>query len=160
MCYVIVTSRSMLWTLLTIASTLTIIASVITPQWLIGRPRQGRQMYLGSNWTGIPEEDLHTYTPTVGIFNRCKNVHRFGDFRSDDCVTYVTGFSMPDELFPDPWKSCLIFLGLASVLLLVTNISALFSLCVQAVFKKSIFTISGLVQSIAGEVLVIILSFS
>ena len=48
-CHVIVTCRSMLWTLLTFCSSFMIVISVITPQWLIGRPR----------WIGLRPEKLN-----------------------------------------------------------------------------------------------------
>ncbi|CAL1272008.1 unnamed protein product [Larinioides sclopetarius] len=42
MCYMIVTSRTLLWTLLTMATTLAMVAAVITPTWLIGPSRRLR----------------------------------------------------------------------------------------------------------------------
>jgi Lipoma HMGIC fusion partner-like protein len=73
--------------------------------------------------------------------------------RSVDCETYVTGFDMPDDLFPDAWKSALILLSAAATLLSFTCVTALVSVCVQSLFGKSIFTVSGLLQSIAGQCL-------
>ena len=150
MCYVIVTCRSLLWTLLTLAATLVVVASIITPQWLVGRPR----------WIGLRSEKFNgsvydnadrTYNPTIGIFNRCTKVHHFGGMQSDSCATYITGFDMPSSDFPDFWKSALIFFIIAVVLLGTTVITSVFSLCIRAVFRKSIFTVSGLVQSISGR---------
>lgn len=149
-CYVIVTCRSLLWTLLTLGATLIVVASIITPQWLIGKPR----------WVGLRSEtfngsatDFHerTYKPTLGIFNRCTKVHRYGNIHKDHCATYITGFDMPSSDFSDYWKSALILFTVAVILLGVTVVSAIVSLCVRAVFRKSIFTVSGLIQSIAGE---------
>ena len=40
MCYVIVTSRTLLWTLLTIACTLSMMAAIFSPNWLIGSPKK------------------------------------------------------------------------------------------------------------------------
>jgi hypothetical protein len=37
-----------------------------------------------------------------------------------DCGTYVTGFDLPDDRFPDAWKSALLLLTAAVVLLLFT----------------------------------------
>lgn len=147
-CYVIVTCCSMLWTLLTIITSLVVVTSVVSPQWLIGKPRV---FGLRSERRNITmEQNRPTYTPTIGIFNRCTRLHRFGDFQADSCATYVTGFNMPSDEFPDMWKSALIFFGVAIVLLALTNLMAVFSLCVQSVFRKSIFTVAGLIQSIAG----------
>jgi len=57
---------------------------------------------------------------------------------------------MPDAEFPDAWKSALILLTGAQVLMTFTDFSALLSICIQSIFGKSIFTVSGLLQSIAG----------
>ena len=149
-CYIIITGRSFLWTLLTLGSTLIVVASIITPQWLIGRPK----------WIGLRSERLNgsvydysdrTYNPTIGIFNRCTKIHRFGDLHMDHCGTYVTGLHMNSDQFPDCWKSALILFAVAITLLSVTMVTSLISFCVRSVFKKSIFTVSGLVQAIAGE---------
>ena len=39
MCYVIVTARSLLWTLLTVVATMAVLSAILTPKWLIGPPR-------------------------------------------------------------------------------------------------------------------------
>jgi len=70
---------------------------------------------------------------------------------SPECDTYVTGFDMPDGSFPDAWKSAVILLAAASALLAFTSVTAVVSVCVQSLFGKSIFTVSGLIQSIAGQ---------
>ena len=60
-------------------------------------------------------------------------------------------FSMDNSEFPDYWKSALIFFTLGVVLMTFTAITSVTSLCVQTAFKKSVFTVTGLVQSIAGR---------
>jgi len=67
-----------------------------------------------------------------------------------DCSTFVSGFDMPDAEFADAWKSALLLLAGAGVLLTFSEFSALASICVQSIFGKSIFTVTGLIQSIAG----------
>ncbi|GFT21837.1 LHFPL tetraspan subfamily member 2a protein [Nephila pilipes] len=61
MCYVIVTSRTLLWTLLTIATTLAMLAAVVTPTWLIGAPRRPGLKMRGET----SEWDL--YSPSLGL---------------------------------------------------------------------------------------------
>ena len=145
-----VSSRSMLWTVLTIISTVTVVGSIITPHWLVGKPR----------WIGLKSENLNvsvfdyaerTYSPTLGIFNRCIKVLQYGTGPTDNCVNFVTGFDQSNDDFPNLWKSALIFFTIAVALLGFTNITAVFSLCIQSIFRKSIFTVSGLLQAIAGE---------
>ena len=148
-CYVIVTCRSMLWTLLTIVSTLLVVASVITPKWLVGRPNWIGLRSRSWNNTYHTNNNENTYNPTIGIFNRCTRIPQYG--YKDHCATYVTGFDMPSDDFSNFWKSSLIFFGISGVLLGFTMITAVLSLCVRALCKKSIFTLSGLIQSIAGN---------
>jgi hypothetical protein len=154
MCYVIVTCRSMLWTLLTIVSTVMVVAAVITPQWLIGKPRWLGLRSAQMNGSVYDHQD-RTYNPTIGLFNRCTKVHLPGSNKQDHCANFVTGFDMPSGEFPDFWKSALILFAVAVVLLGFTVISALLSLCIRAICKKSIFTVSGFIQSIAGLFLII-----
>jgi len=148
----------MLWTFLTLVATAVVVYSIITPQWLIGKPHvvdfpaENRHNDTAAYSNGHDESAL---TPTIGLFNKCTRLHKFGDFRSDSCAIYVTGFTQDSDDFSDFWKASLAFFAAAVLLLAITNFTAVFSLCIQAIFKKSIFTVSGLIQSIAGLFLVI-----
>ncbi len=46
MCYVIVTARTLIWTLLSIAATLSMLAAIWTPTWLIGPPKKFNKQIL------------------------------------------------------------------------------------------------------------------
>nr|KAG5688539.1 hypothetical protein BaRGS_010174 [Batillaria attramentaria] len=179
MCYIIITCRSMLWTLLSITSFMMILAAVTSPHWLVGYARhhgvssihlQGmKNDTTASQPASAPtptnynpadhspdshdgsEDGEDLYRPTLGIFNRCHKLHQFQFLsKRENCATFVTDFLLPDAQFPDAWKAALVFFGLAGVLLLGTCIAAVLSLCVRSMCGKSIFTLSGLVQSIAG----------
>lgn len=149
MCYVIVTARSMLWTLATLVATLSVVAGLISPYWLIGPE------------TTLPSPKFNqsrkTYVPSVGIYNRCTKLHHPGFRFVDNCASFIEGggFDMPDDSFPHFWKACIFMYGVAVALLTFTVITAVLSLCVRAICKKSIFTVSGLIQSIAGLFLII-----
>ncbi|KAK2144988.1 hypothetical protein LSH36_713g01123 [Paralvinella palmiformis] len=146
MCYVIITCRSITWTLLTLASTAVIIMAVISPHWLTGPAEwTGQANSLMDNNETIEQV---SYRATIGLFNRCTRLERLLESDEDDgghgeesCTIYVTGFDMSSEEFPDAWKSALILFALAVTLLAFTSFTAVFSLCVQAIFKKSIFTV-------------------
>ncbi|KAL8568455.1 hypothetical protein ACOMHN_065613 [Nucella lapillus] len=157
MCYVIVTCRSMLWTLLSIASFMMLLAAVTSPQWLVGFSRQwglSAQPVRPENASSVVYHGSSTpesYQPTLGIFNRClKLIQNQIIPQRENCATFVTEFLMPDAEFPDAWKACLVFFGFSGVLLLVTSVAAVLSLCVRNACGKSVFTLSGLLQSIAG----------
>jgi hypothetical protein len=147
MCYVIVTIRSLLWTFMTIIASVTVVGSIITPQWLVGEARLAGPR---SENTSAASESDRSYHPTLGIFNLCTKVNVRGNGLVDHCPTFVTGFEQSTDEFPNLWKSSLIFFTIAVALLGFTNVTAVFSLCIQSIFRKSIFTVSGLLQAIAG----------
>ena len=142
MCYVIITCRSLGWTLLSISVTLTIVAAVVSPHWMIGMATEVPKS-LDDNSTSSEE-----FKPTVGIFNRCRKL-RSND--RENCATFVTSFFAANDDFPHAWKAVLVFFALAGLLLLVAMIFAVLSLFVRSICGKSIFTVSGLIQSIAGN---------
>ncbi|WAR29510.1 LHPL2-like protein [Mya arenaria] len=159
MCQVIVTCRSFLWTLLSIATTQIFIASVFSPAWLIGYERSPQALTFNnlgnsSTWEGRydnNEDATEPFSPTIGIINRCTRLRRFQEIlKRENCATYVTEFSMPNSQFPDAWKASLVFFCIGGVLLVFTMGTSVMSICMQSMCGKSIFTLSGLIQSIAG----------
>ncbi|XP_033725413.1 LHFPL tetraspan subfamily member 2 protein-like [Pecten maximus] len=147
MCYVIITCRSMGWTLLSIAVALIIVTSVVSPYWLIGIPTS----YGLESQNESAQRTREEFIPTVGIFNRCRKLQRgLSLMKRENCATFVTGYTDPDDDFPHAWKAALVFFALAGLLLSFSMILAVLSLFVRSFFGKSIFTIAGLVQSIAG----------
>lgn len=148
MCYVIITCRSLGWTLLSIAVTLIIVTSVVSPYWLIGLPSS----YGLDSQNETIQESREQFTPTVGIFNRCRKLQQgLSLMRRENCATFVTGYTDPDDDFPHAWKAALVLFVLGGLLLSFSMILATLSLFVRSFFGKSIFTIAGLVQSIAGR---------
>ena len=140
MCQVIITCRSILWTLLTITTTQLLIAAVMSPQWLVGFER--KPGYGNSS---------ETYAPTIGIINRCTRLHRFQEILNrENCAIYVSDFGMPNAEFPDAWKASFVFFCVGGILLIYTMGASVMSICMQSMCGKSIFTLSGLIQSIAG----------
>ena len=153
MCPVIVTCRSILWTLLSITTTLVMIAAVMSPQWLIGYSRRSGLTVTDLENTTLTSdiESDNSYRPTIGIINRCTRLHKFQEIlKRENCATYVTSANMPDSLFPDAWKASLAFFSVGCILLVFTMGTSVLSLCVQSMCGKSLFSVSGLIQSIAG----------
>nr|CAD7425277.1 unnamed protein product [Timema monikensis] len=163
MCYVIVTARSLLWTILTLLATLAILSAVLTPKWLIGPLRVKNS-----------ENGTVMFSPSVGIYNRCTRLHgrqscgpfslhglatdsqvnlkiipRQGFNYTDRCAKLVM-FSSVSEVFPGWWKAALVFLCLGLTIMVLTVVTSVLSSCIQSVFKKSIFTLSGAAQAVAG----------
>lgn len=146
MCYVIVTSRTLLWTLLTIATTLAMVAAVITPNWLIGAPRKpGLRTKQHSDFN-----ENEFFSPTLGIYNRCTKLHKINQLFPDNCAPFVTSFGMHSEEFPNFWKAALVFFACGLALMIFTVFTSLLGCCIRSIVRKSIFTISGTIQAIAG----------
>nr|CAD7259820.1 unnamed protein product [Timema shepardi] len=135
MCYVIVTARSLLWTILTLLATLAILSAVLTPKWLIGPLRVKNS-----------ENGTVMFSPSVGIYNRCTRLHG-----RQSCGPFsLHGLATDSQVFPGWWKAALVFLCLGLSIMVLTVVTSVLSSCIQSVFKKSIFTLSGAAQAVAG----------
>ncbi|KAF4099050.1 hypothetical protein G5714_021080 [Onychostoma macrolepis] len=96
MCHVIVTCRSMLWTLLSIVAAFSELIAFMSTDWLVGFPR-------------TPGE---TYRPTLGIYGRCIRLPQLR--RGVLCGPYAVHFT---EIASRFWQATSIFLA-AGILLL------------------------------------------
>ncbi|PRD18603.1 UNVERIFIED_CONTAM: lhfpl2 [Trichonephila clavipes] len=88
--------------------------------------------------------------PQTGIYNRCIKIHEINRMYTDNCAPFVTSFGMPSDQFPNFWKASLIFFGCGLSLMLFTLFTSILGCCFRSIMKKSIFTISGTIQAIAG----------
>ena len=149
MCYVIVTCRSLSWTLLSVTVTLATVAAVISPHWMIGTPRETAIKLINAT---EEYKESETFRPPLGIFNRCTKLQL--DFRiakvKDNCATFVVSFMAEDEFFPHAWKACVILFAVAGALLTFSMLCSVMSLFVRSICGKSIFTVAGFIQSIGG----------
>lgn len=132
MCHVIVTCRSMLWTLLSIAAAFSELIAFLSTDWLVGFPR-------------VPDSALEAsseaYRPTLGLFGRCVFVGRVM------CGPYALTFN---EIASGFWKAAAIFLATGILLLSAVAFTSIFTICFQSIMRKSIFNVCGLLQGIAG----------
>ncbi|XP_067938876.1 LHFPL tetraspan subfamily member 2a protein-like [Watersipora subatra] len=158
-CYIIVTCYSMLWTILTVILTLSTLYSLTSTKWLIGSERFYEERYVITAQTRPdfpseleyrPETEVMTrsYNPTIGLYNRCLRTSAQSDYIS--CGSFASNIGSGHDVFPISWQVSLVLSGVASLLLFVTMVFALLSLCVRDFCRKSIFTISGLIQVISG----------
>ncbi|BES92986.1 unnamed protein product [Nesidiocoris tenuis] len=135
--HVIVTSLSLLWILLTIVATLAVFSALVTPKWLIGPQR-----ILLDNGTAVSSS-----APSMGVFNRCTQLN--GGARH--CGIFaLDGLATDSNVFPTTWKCSLVFFALGVTVMAFTAMAAVLSCCVQSVNKKSIFTVTGSIQAVAG----------
>ncbi|XP_044877754.1 LHFPL tetraspan subfamily member 2 protein isoform X2 [Mauremys mutica] len=145
MCHVIVTCRSMLWTLLSIVVAFAELIAFMSADWLIGKakPVSSEDM---DNRTGGSQEPYH---PTLGIYGRCTRISHMQVSRRDTlCGPYAENFN---EIASGFWQATAIFLAVGIMILCAVAFVSVFTMCVQSVMKKSIFNVCGLLQGIAGQ---------
>lgn len=134
MCHVIVTCRSMLWTLLSIVAAFSELIAFMSTDWLMGFPR-------------TPGE---TYRPTLGLYGRCIRLPQLR--RGVLCGPYAVHFT---EIASRFWQATSIFLAAGILLLSAVAFISVFTMCFQSIMKKSIFNVCGLLQAIAGLFLIL-----
>ncbi|XP_047447105.1 LHFPL tetraspan subfamily member 2a protein-like [Mugil cephalus] len=143
MCHVIVTCRSMLWTLLSIVVAFAELIAFMSSDWLLGYPRSD----------SIESEvrmDSREYRPSLGLYSRCLRVgSRDADVR---CGPYAETFG---EVASGFWQGAMLFLAAGTLVLGCVACISIFSLCFQSILKKSIFNVCGLLQGIGGLLLMV-----
>lgn len=144
MCHVIVTCRSMLWTLLSIVVAFAELIAFMSADWLIGKAKPSSSEDV-DNRTGGSQEPYH---PTLGIYGRCTRISHMQLSRRDTlCGPYAENFS---EIASGFWQATAIFLAMGIMILCAVAFVSVFTMCVQSIMKKSIFNVCGLLQGIAG----------
>nr|XP_057927548.1 LHFPL tetraspan subfamily member 2a protein-like [Doryrhamphus excisus] len=143
MCHVIVTCRSMLWTLLSIVVAFAELIAFMSPDWLLGFPRSNSSV----SHAGV---DSGEYRPSLGLYSRCLHLATRGGGVS--CGPYAGTFS---EVASGFWQAAMLFLAGGTLVLGVVACISIFSLCFQSILRKSIFNICGLMQAIAGLLLMV-----
>lgn len=139
MCHVIVTCRSMLWTLLSIVVAFAELIAFMSPDWLLGSPRSDSSV----SKEGV---DSGKYRPSLGLYSRCLHIGTWG--RGVSCGPYANSFG---EVASGFWQAAMLFLAAGTLVLGVVACMSIFTLCFQSILKKSIFNVCGLLQAIAGE---------
>ncbi|XP_030274163.1 LHFPL tetraspan subfamily member 2a protein-like [Sparus aurata] len=143
MCHVIVTCRSMLWTLLSIVVAFAELIAFMSPDWLLGSPRSD------SNTSGAGV-DSGEYRPSLGLYSRCLRIGKRGVGVS--CGPYAGTFG---EVASGFWQAAILFLAAGTLVLGGVACISIFSLCFQSIMKKSLFNICGLLQAIGGLLLMV-----
>ncbi|KAK1884070.1 LHFPL tetraspan subfamily member 2a protein [Dissostichus eleginoides] len=141
MCHVIVTCRSMLWTLLSIVAAFGELIAFMSTDWLVGFPRTPDAVYGPHGATTAGE----AYRPTLGIYGRCIKLPHLK--RGILCGPYAIHFG---EIASGFWQATSIFLAAGILLLCAVAFISVFTMCFQSIMKKSIFNVCGLLQGIAA----------
>ncbi|XP_072521266.1 LHFPL tetraspan subfamily member 2b [Salminus brasiliensis] len=135
MCHVIVTCRSMLWTLMSIVAAFAELVAFMSADWLVSFPS-------GFNTSVVPTPEPHR--PTLGLYSRCIKVAQQTVVQ---CGPYAAHFT---EIASGFWQATVIFLVVGIFLLCNVGFLSVFSMCFQSILGKSIFNVCGLLQGIAG----------
>ena len=145
--YIIITTRNLLWMMLSVCAVLATIAGIMTPKWLVGFSKVNFNNTAISNRQQVTGADFN-YRPTYGIYNRCLRFSTFGGItsRKERCIKFMHEFGD----LPPAWGACLVFLCIGSFILGVVVMMSLAGFCLQSIGRKSIFSIGGLLQAIAG----------
>lgn len=146
--YIIITTRNLLWMMLSVCAVLATIGGILTPKWLLGFPE-----YQKLNTTQhVAFDPSLSYRPSYGIYNRCLQLSiRLGEKKDEKCIKFMYEFSD----LPPAWGACLVFLSIGTTILGVVVVMSLVGFCLQSIGRKSIFSIGGLMQAIAGLFLII-----
>lgn len=153
MWYLIVTARSILWMLISLLATLLMLGAFMSPMWLV----KGQQQ------VHFPNETI-TYTASVGVYTKCSKPLTV---EGPPCTAIaVRGLATDSNVFPGAWKAATVFLITGGLIPAASQINStvsglmimsatvflgLVSCRVQSLFKKSIFTMSGAAQAVAGK---------
>lgn len=133
----------MLWTLLSIMVAFAELIAFMSPEWLLGFPRSDSSV----SSAGV---DSGEYRPSLGLYSRCLLLATRGGGVS--CGPYAGTFT---EVASGFWQAAMLFLAAGTLVLGVVACISIFSLCFQSILKKSIFNICGLLQAIAGLLLMV-----
>jgi hypothetical protein len=153
-CHVIVTWRSFAWVLLSLSTAAMITGAIFSPAWLVGKPTQqsstpkrgGAALPFSASSNRNLTSTLGSYQPSVGIFAWCAS----GRTSNEQCTYYITQHSS-DVTEPFSWKLMTSLFALGALLVVITVAMAIFSLCVLNLCQRSVHTVTGLIQSIAGK---------
>ncbi|NP_766177.1 LHFPL tetraspan subfamily member 2 protein isoform X1 [Mus musculus] len=144
MCHVIVTCRSMLWTLLSIVVAFAELVAFMSADWLIGKAKT-------RSGSGDEQAGMNSEPHYLGIL--CIRTPAMQQVSRDTlCGTYAKSFG---EIASGFWQATAIFLAVGIFILCVVALVSVFTMCVQSIMRKSIFNVCGLLQGIAGLFLIL-----
>lgn len=138
---VIVTIRILSWSLLSLGAFLLMLVALFSPAWLVG------PALTVSNHNKTAHHHV-----SVGVYAKCGRPIHNGVLQKESCTTIALhGFAADSEIYPNVWKASMFFIAFGLSVMTVAVLSAFFSLCVQSICRKSIYTLLGVTQAFAGK---------
>jgi Lipoma HMGIC fusion partner-like protein. len=117
-----------------------VLSATFYPRWLISEEKS--YLYVKLNKT-------YEYHETIGVYSKCAFSR---NFKNVFCRPYASRLS---EVTSIAWQSCLFLLGLSLLILGIASLFAVASFCKQIIRRKSLMNLAGILQTIAGLLLII-----
>uniref|UniRef100_A0A8W7PBZ0 Uncharacterized protein n=1 Tax=Anopheles coluzzii TaxID=1518534 RepID=A0A8W7PBZ0_ANOCL len=136
----LITSRSLLWFLVTLIACMTLFGAIVLPKWLIG-PEVIQILNEEGNFTVLRH-------PSVGIYNRCKRMGRI----EYNCGNFdLNGLLTDSTVFPVPWKFTMTLMCVGTMLLGLTLVSTLVTCCrLHSVYGFSMHKLLCIFQGVSA----------
>lgn len=158
MCTIIVTIRTVLWYVMSLAGTLMILVSLFNNKWLEGT--------YGLSNLSSKDSIVDTFNtvvsgniggdipkPQVGLFMECK-VPSGKKFFKGECIPDLENvmnlFNVKETEYPHAWRGAVLFFVFGLALMIITDIFALLTVCCRSCCCCSVFTVCGSIQSFAS----------
>jgi len=164
MCTLIVTIRTVLWYVMSLAGTLLILVASFTDRWLHYRRTITNQIIntnlnqLGNTITNIgnsvKDGDFSDLAfANLGLFKDCKKPE--GAFFEGECVPNLNDLEdiytdWKSDVYPHAWRGAILCFTLGLFVCVLTDMFALLTICCRRCICCSVFTVCGSLQSFAS----------
>lgn len=163
MCTIIVSVRSVLWAVMTIAATLMILVSLFSNRWMMkGKPLLARSLdegfdhSFGQAFHRPPGHKVVGDRESLGLFLDCKRPS--GDQMAlffGECIPKLDTleeqfYDEDDKVFPHAWKGGIICFAVGLAIMVLTVVISLLTPCLRHCICCSIFTLCGVMQSFSA----------
>lgn len=165
MCTIIVSVRSVLWAVMTIAASLMVLLSIFSDRWLVGDfttvPRSGAEVEAMvkdafNKFEQFADGRPVDTTRSLGLFLRCKKASgdQMGLFIGECLPNLYTleeeFYSADDTVFPHAWKGAVLCFATGLAIMVMTVALSLVTPCLRYCCCCSIFTLLGVIQSFSA----------
>lgn len=167
MCTVIVTIRTVLWYVMSLASTLFILVALFTNRWLEGSysatgltNKDGFVDSISSIANTISDGDFKGLTKHhTGLFLKCTEPQG-RKFFDGECIPEIAALQslftdLEDEKYPHAWRGAVICFVLGLAFMIFTDLLALMTVCCRRCCCCSVFTFCGSIQSFASMLFIL-----
>lgn len=160
MCTLIVTIRTVLWYVMSLAGTLMILVACFTDRWLdrstiLNNPNIDVAVSTLEN-LGNSLRDGKIFdmtTPNIGLFEDCTKPE--GAFFEGECVPNLDDLKAiytkwDGQVYPHAWRGAILCFTLGLCVCVITDLFALLTICCRRCICCSVFTVCGSLQSFAS----------